>query len=76
MLIYYMYRLFLTKLSNFADIQKFIKSVFKVYSNETYYRVTDENYCGVANKNHYGVTVEAITALFLLFTVLALYTLE
>ena len=46
--------------SNFIDILKFIESVFKACS--------DENYC--------GVTIEAITTLFLLPTVLAIYILE
>ena len=46
--------------SNFSDIRKFAKSVFEACS--------DENYCGVA--------VEAMTALFLLPTVLATHTLE
>ena len=68
MLIYYVCRLFLTRLSNFADVQKFAESVFEACSDETY--------CGVADENHCGVVVEAMTALFLLPTVLAPHTLE
>ena len=59
-LIYYVYQLFLTKLFNFIAIQKFTESVFKVYSDENYYRVA----------------VEAMIALFLLSTVLAPYIWE
>jgi len=46
--------------SNFLNIWKFTESVFKAYSDENYYRVA----------------VEAMTALFLFFIVLAIHTLE